>query len=536
MIIYSAIYKRGEEMKISFGLLFLLILLTPVYADETASIQKGFDWLVSQSTNGNYKDAQSTAMAALALKEAQTGYDLGDLAANYLLTLDDECWPSSCQVKDTSLVLRALGEYSKDSEKALTWLESAQTPAAATGDWYLEIIAPSAGQCKVSYLSSEKQVKVSAGHFPDCQNSTFFDLNNCLEPGLLNKNPSIDFEVNCAGLGPGTKIAMVFQSGTSYYLLSEAATTQTTLPVRNACFGSTAKSPCLVEPSLFANWALKRLNSKVTVIPWLENNYLKTNAIQTALLYLSTENIDQLNSLKQMQATDGSFENNILTTAFAAFALKQAGSTQEFNSAKAWLILKQRQDGSWGDIFTTAAVLYAIYDGESLTFGPVSIGTAEEVCNNDNSCDSSYGENSFNCASDCFCGDNICDDSEDSSSCEQDCGAAPSAPSAVCGNGVCETTEDSSTCEVDCPKGGFPFWIIILIILLLAGAFFLYFKFYRKKEGAKAGKPAFTLPTISAKPKVYRPDIIAPKSKFRKSRTEEELEKSLSFARKILKK
>ncbi len=533
------ILKRGEGMKLHFILIFLVLLATPVYAAATESIQNGFDWLVAQSTNGNYKDIQSTAIAALALKESQSGYDQGELAVNYLLTLSNKCWPATnCQVKETALVLRALDEYSKTTDDVLAWFESSQTPATATGDWYLEVITTGAGQCKVSYLATEKQVKVSVGHFPDCQNSTFFDLNVCLEPGLLNKNPSIDFTVNCAGLASGTKIAMVYQSGTSYYLISEAATTQTTVSVRNACYGATAKSPCAIEPGLYANWALKKARSTITVLPWLEENYIKTNALQTALLYLSSENVDQLTSLKQMQSTDGSFDVNIFSTAIAALALKEAGNTQEFESAKAWLILKQRQDGSWGDIFTTSAVLYAIYDGEPITFRAVSAVTTEGVCNNNNVCETSFGENSFNCAADCFCGDNICDSTEDSSSCPADCGAAPSAPTAVCGNGVCEATEDSSSCEVDCPKGGFPFWIIILIILLLAGAFFLYFKFYRKKEGAKSTveKPTFALPTFGAKPKAYRPAIISPKSRFRKSRTEEELEKSLSFARKILRK
>lgn len=524
-------------MKQYLALIFLL-LLTPVYAQETASLQKGFDWLISQSTNGNFKDVQATAIAALALKESQSGYDQGELAADYLLTLNKECWPSTnCQVKDTALALRALDEYSKDTEKVIEWFEKSQTPAAATGDWYLEVITPGSGQCKISYLATEKQVQVSAGHFPTCQNSTFFDLNACLEPGLLVKNPSLDFNVNCAGLAAGTKIAMVFQSGTSYYLLSEAATTQTTLAVRNACYGNTAKSPCAIEPSLYTNWALKEARSSITVIPWLEENYIKTNALQTALLYLSTENVDQLTSLKQMQATDGSFDSNVFTTAIATIALKQSGSTQEFNSAKAWLILRQRPDGSWGDTLTTAAVLYAIYDGEQITFRSVTAEPTPTVCNNDGICDSTYGENSLNCAADCFCGDDVCDNIEDSTSCPKDCGPLPSQPQYVCGDNICDPTETSDTCSADCPKKGFSIWPIVIILLFLGLAFFLYFKFYRKKETKKeAAKPVFQMPKFAEKPKVYRPQIVSPQTRFRKSRTEEELERSLSAAKKLLRK
>ena len=504
-------------MKLYLGLLFLLILAIPVSAQQE-SIQKGFNWLVSQSSNGNYKDVSSTAMAALALKESQSGFDQGLLAANYLSTLGDTCWPSnSCQVKDTALVLAALESYSKDTDKVLQWFSSSQTPASATGNWYLEIITPTSGTCKVSYLDSEKQVKVSNSHFPDCQNSTFFDLNTCLEPGLLTKNPSLDFNVNCASLG-STKIAMVYQTGNSYYLISEAATTQTILPVRNACYGLTAKSACTVEPSLYANFGLKKARSELTVIPWLEDNYLKTNALQTALLYLSTQNVDQLSSLKQMQSTDGSFDANVYTTAIATLALKEGGSTQEFESAKAWLILKQRPDGSWGDILTTAAVLYAIYDGEQITFGQI-ITPGEKTPES-------------------FCGDYVCDTDESSSTCPADCEEISEEPESFCGDKVCDANEDSDTCEVDCPRGGFPFFTILFILILLGTAVWLYFKFYRKKAGAKekpSQKPMFSIPGMTQKP-VYRPQITTPKTQYRKSKTEQELEKSLGFARKLLRK
>src|SRR5574342_368310 len=103
-----------------------------------------------------------------------------------------------------------------------------------------------------------------------------------------------------------------------------------------------------------------------------------------------------------MQSTDGSFDSNVYTTAIATLALKEGGSTHEFESAKAWLILKQRPDGSWGDVLTTAAVLYAIYDGEQITFGQITTpGTSETPTS--------------------FCGDGYCDLDESSSTCPADC-------------------------------------------------------------------------------------------------------------------
>lgn len=44
-----------------------------------------------------------------------------------------------------------------------------------------------------------------------------------------------------------------------------------------------------------------------------------------------------------------------------------------------------------------------------------------------------------------FCGDSLCDASEDCTSCEADCGPCP-----VCGDSVCDASEDCASCETDC--------------------------------------------------------------------------------------
>jgi len=259
--------------------------------------------------------------------------------------------------------------------------------------------------------------------------------------------------------------------------------------------------------------------------------------MQMALVYLSSGNEDHLNSLVDMQSVDGDYNGDILTTAMAALALKEAGRIEEFDSAKAWLISRQRNDGSWGDVFTTSTALYAIYDGEQLTFRSIADVGAVEVCNEDNLCDANFGENSFNCPLDCFCGDDVCDSEESPNTCPADCGEPePTEPVSSCGDGVCDFDEDNDTCPADCPReGGFPWFWTIVVVLLLVLAFFLYFKFHKKTE--KPSKPLkIKADEKKEKPKYRPPTKRAPSKPKRKSRTESELEKSLKEARKLLKK
>ncbi|MBN2067517.1 MAG: carboxypeptidase regulatory-like domain-containing protein [Candidatus Diapherotrites archaeon] len=51
---------------------------------------------------------------------------------------------------------------------------------------------------------------------------------------------------------------------------------------------------------------------------------------------------------------------------------------------------------------------------------------------------------------DTVCGDGVCEGSEDSFNCEEDCG-----PPIICGNGSCERGEDANNCPADCYPSGY---------------------------------------------------------------------------------
>ena len=73
--------------------------------------------------------------------------------------------------------------------------------------------------------------------------------------------------------------------------------------------------------------------------------------------------------------------------------------------------------------------------------GPVTCGNG--ACDN--------GENCSTCQADCGqcpagCGNGVCDNGENCSTCQDDCGQCPT----TCGNSLCETGENCSTCQADC--------------------------------------------------------------------------------------
>ncbi|MFH1751804.1 MAG: hypothetical protein ABH821_02600 [archaeon] len=66
----------------------------------------------------------------------------------------------------------------------------------------------------------------------------------------------------------------------------------------------------------------------------------------------------------------------------------------------------------------------------------------EVICNENELCELSRGENAWNCSFDCVCGDLICSPGEDPGSCPVDCG--------TCGDGICQDNEKIDSCPADC--------------------------------------------------------------------------------------
>ena len=279
--------------------------------------------------------------------------------------------------------------------------------------------------------------------------------------------------------------------------------------------------------------------------------------------------------LERKQSSDGSWEKNIQSTAMTLFAVfstrgpligtcnnnnicdpgENSGScpsdcasssicTSDFDCPQGFIC-----NNSTGQCVESGCTSDSDCDFDEvcdlLTNTCVSDTNTGVICNNNGICDSN--ENSIDCSSDCFCGDNVCSSDEDDVICADDCKVEAS----VCGDSVCSSDEDPTSCPQDCtvqPSKGFPKWIITLIIILVlvVGVFFGARKFRgRKRKGKRPSFDEFlkerqktesatarpTTPTIRSMPPVPRP-----KTTSRESLLEKQLDESIRKAKELLKK
>lgn len=513
--------------------LILLVLISSFVIAEF-DLRKGYTWLRSEGSQGNYdNNAMNSAMAAIALKD----FDVDEAweAISWLNSNknNNDCWPkTSCKVKDSSLVIWAMDEFEEDITENLEWLENAETASTFGGNWYLQVVTSGSGECSIRYMKNsvevERIVEVDGGKFPGYGNSNWLNLNSNLEAGLLTNYPSLELDIDCTDISSSTIVSILFNEGNSYYIIDEVHSNQATMSVENSCYGVGYKSSCNYESTLYANWVLSKLNRDIKSRFYLEQNYDENNAIHSSLLYLMTQEEKYKITLEENKRRDGSWNNNVYSTAVALLALGSQEDSLE------WLKDKQRGDGSWnGNVVDTAIVLIGGFYGEIVD----TIDDEEAVCDEDDICEPDRGEDADNCPEDCLVDEDEGEEGED-----YDTG--------VCiVNGECETEvgEDYYNCPEDCPyeeedygedeedygeepiyeeEGGegFPWtiiWILLLLIIIGLGGYVYYTKYYLKRGVKPKGeKPGFNYSSFLNR-------------RGPKTELDERLEKSISDLKKL---
>ncbi len=586
---------------------FIILLSLSTYAatntTSTNVADNAYNWLLKQGSNGGYdKDVFSTAWVALALDKLGDS-DNSEKAMDWIFTQQNPayCFPSgACKVKDTALSALAMEELQESDNltKVQTWMESAQQTMSATGSWILEITTSSNGTCKLSYtgsnnLTQTKSISVNGGKFTQCKNSYFFDLATC--GGLdLSKIAGVKLNVDCSSLTGDKIVTVLYKKSNAFYILSSKTGDKVDITVNNGCYGQVKGGSCHLESSLYSNWALHKLKSKVNIDLYLKANVGKTTVLDNALLYLALKDTTYLKTLKSLQSSDGSWNSNVIDTGLAVFVMADDLSyTTEVKNGISWIKTKQKSDGSFnGKVVDTAVALYTAlstdFSGSTTT---VVTNASTKVCNNDGTCDSSlgedkyncpkdctsttttnkssdssacvvnsicetdYGEDSSNCKKDCYCGDGVCHKTDETAtSCPKDCGKTKTPTSnkttgtktSYCGDGTCDSDETAKTCTSDCKKKSsiLPYVIIVLVIVLVgAGGFLAYKKgLIKLKKGPtpppKPGYPGMKPPM--SRPGMARPAAPRPVQPMRRPvappRQPSSLDKSLEEARKLLKK
>lgn len=541
------------------GVIFVFIVLFSycVLAENVTSsfsVQESYDWLYAQAdSTGSYGSVEKTALAIMALDSV--GYDTSlsqdwldsQLSTNY-------CYPSSsCNAYDTAFAVLALNEVQDDLNYANieSWYQDYLVSGKFDGEWCLEVVTSSTGDCVVSYelegTLKEITVPVVAGKFTDCSDSSFLDLDKCLQSGLISANPGLSLDIDCSELG-SVVLTELYKSSSNYYLIANENSAMADFVVDNGCYGKSAGAACDSETTMYSSLALNDLSSEISSSVYLKENYDSTNPKYAALMYLITNDDNYLVDLVKLQKSDGSFNRDYYTTGLAAWALKDSTYTTNFANAQAYLNDELGANGDWGgSVTSTAMVLYGAFSDEDITPSVASAGDECEVdddcdtgytckfgsceynittsgpcsnvndcikgktacidnscvesgCNYKKNCEPKWNENVYNCPSDCWCGDSICDDIEKSSSssdkyyCSKDCVGEPTSDEDECTlDSDCDDEEKCSygNCIADTTKSSSSWIIIVIIILLLiglgAGGYMVYKKGYLDKLLKKGG-------------------------------------------------
>src|SRR3989344_94876 len=302
----------------------------------------------------------------------------------------------------------------------------------------------------------------------------WIDVEKDLQSDLIKTSVSEKLDVNCGALSGALIISLLYKSGNNFFILEQHSESRATLTINNGCYGETSTSSgCHYISTMYASWALTELEEEIATRDYLESPV----------------------------ANDGYWNNNVGDTAMALIALH--GRDLE------------RASGSFSSIATNAT----------------TTSEPEDCVNGVDDDDDGLA--------DCFDGDCV-----DHSSCAEE-----TATEEECGNGVCDLGEDSEICPSDCQdnekcndKGEcvkkFPWGIILtilIIILVLGGGAVFYLRFVKtgKLFKPKGSKPRPSFERYSMERPIQQPMRTAAQPS-KKSKEEDELEKSLKEAEKLL--
>ena len=558
--------------KICLFLLSLILLTSLVFA--TTSIEGGTSWLLN-NTDWN-EDIESVVFSTLVL-------DLGGHSSEAQIGLtklqdrkdSENCWSKkNCKIKETALGLLALDYFDKSTSKIVDWLYDAQIPALKTGDFWIQAASDTDGECVLTYDGESKTFTIQDGKILECHDKPWIDV-NCIERNFIKDSLSREVNVDCTSLMGDVVISLIYQLDNDFYLLQEEHSSTAVIKIDNACFGSSESSTtCDYKSTLFASWVLSQVNENVNTLPYLASKTTKSDStLGYSLLYLITKKSVYLSWLEEYQSASGNF-GDVYTTAFANLALKDRSSAE--NSTD-WLKLRQRLDGSWnGNMRDTSVVLHSLLGGIEArqTTERACIDYSYKCCD---SCKEGFEQSSYDDT--CFTGEVCCEKCEyvvkeetcinqgygccdacdgefeyysgydgtcdyDEVCCEK-CEYIVEEDEEIevlttyCGDDTCDIDEDKKSCPQDCKR--FPVWLIVILImiLLIVGLLLVYQKFFKgklptifKKEKLPRKKPSKIPPQRPAYP-ARRPSLIKKRPPI-KSKIEDELEKSLAEAKKLL--
>lgn len=497
-------------------LIFLILLLIPLsYAVE-------YDWLISESTTNNAwnSNIQDTSLALLALKDS--GETL-DNKVKWLETKIKACiQTNSCTIKDASLALMALNEFSSDTTEIQTWLSSASIfqYGGSTENWKAQIVSTSAGSCKIldsQNPSSERTVTVNADFTP------LIDLQ-----GLITSTTS-SIKIDCTSLSATpTALSILRAEGTTFYINKEVTSQkQATLDLGYSCWGAAASDlTCDPESTAYVLLVLTQKDPK-----WLELQSSLT-PLQNAILYKITNKNTYLTKVLDAQNKFGYWGSaNIYDTALIYSLIPDSDEKEKTAS---WITQQKAEDETcWPKpetlckVRSTAAVLYSNAFTESTAEANATTERIEQQEDRQDSTELMQDCFDLGPGTSCITEDGyngVCDDwgqcIKGSSSVKEDCstlGEGSPCTTEDGYDGICDAFGDCIASESETPqtegagetekKSSTLFWflmVLLLLIILAGGGYYSYkkgwlkFKKTPKKPSASSPSTPFRHPLAPA--------------------------------------
>lgn len=593
-------------------IVFFLLLVSISYARASdnatnpsaplTGITAGYAWLENVSLTHNPPLSDQALSIVALLGETGRAQTISTLAQKIKEQQDSakSCWPKQgCTSKDSSLAVLALTKTGNTLDKELLALKKQLLATLRTGEWRIQIDAPSNGTCTVTANGQKKDFTLEGNSLTGASRKYYLHVAADLPGGsTLLATPNPKLTVDCTPLTGTVTLSLVYaKSNTELYIVQNFPNTaKADMTIQNTCFADHFDGTgCSYSATLETTWALTEAGQpldQLGTLPYLYsalNNEDIQRAYLARILTLSSKTpTPLLDLLVKNQRSDGSWKGGDITaTSLALLALQPSAGNYQSPVTNAHLFIEKKQsnDGSWKQtIKDTAFALLALkgdISGGSIILPPPRTATGIEICDNQiddnkNGLVDCADVNACSKEKICHC-ENLEKDFDET---QVDCGgldckaceqtkSSPETPQAehiipvkksfgscaadrdctgsdTCINGKCAQKESGSS------------WIFILIVLLLlaGGSILFYLKYIatgkldiRSIFSRKKKKPTFEefkrmtefqpivhpSPAKTAQP-APSPRKSAPPSRSAKSKEDEALDASLKEAQRILQK
>lgn len=365
--------------------LFLALLLACVMSsfivsadgNTTYDRQKAVSWLKMNVNEAN--SVSELSMGMLAMK--QSGININSYL-DVLSSKEDKtnkCFPAGgCNPKDTAFAILALKDNNKDASKYVKWLNDnlAVSGDVNSNELNIQITTDGIGKCLI-YDGQQKKadVYVNGTGMLKIGNENMHWI-SFSRLGIAFDQPIKTIKVDCRAIKENVIASLLRIKGNVFYIEQESSSNNAELVINRACYGSNGQ--CNKQGSFYAAWVLKEIGEEIKTMQYLKEN--TASAFDYAILNILEQSTSYSKWLKDNQ--EGDNWDDVYTTSFVVYSLKNSDYETERNDAVSWMNTQQNNDGSFGasnKVMSTAAALYLGFGGREPPAGSTPAGNGQGI-------------------------------------------------------------------------------------------------------------------------------------------------------------